>query len=127
MSLLFNATFGLTQEVLDSVISLFQAGIIFYLTVPLALSFSMILLQNTPSELEETLNSAMNEICSLPYVDRCQNLHVWQTTYGEYIGSLQVVLKPSETAFNYPSILDSVQAPWKSILHHCTIQVVKES
>ncbi|KAJ9068327.1 hypothetical protein DSO57_1029941 [Entomophthora muscae] len=126
VSLLFNATFGLSQEVLDSVISLFQAGIIFYLSVPLALTLSMILLQSTPPEIDEPLRQVMVEVCSLPYVDRCQNFHIWQTTYGEYVGSLQVVLNKSETSTSYRDILTSVQAPWRKILQHCTVQVVHQ-
>lgn len=58
---------SLSQEVLDSVISLFQAGIIFYLSVPLALTLSMILLQSTPSEIDEPLHQVMVEVRQVCY------------------------------------------------------------
>lgn len=86
----------------------------------------MILLQSTPNEVDHRLNEILMEVCSLPYVDRCQNFHIWQTTYGEYVGSLRVVLKQSGIPSDYRTVFEAVELPWKSLFTHCTVQVVTQ-
>ncbi|KAI9295799.1 hypothetical protein K502DRAFT_324133 [Neoconidiobolus thromboides FSU 785] len=123
LCLLTNNTFGFHPEFFDSMISLMQAIVLLYLTTPLSIRISMILMHTLPSFLQSPVKKALNDVTSLPFIDRYDNLHIWQNGYGEFMGTVQIFAHANVNLNEIDPLL--LSSPFKGVIDQFSIELTQ--
>lgn len=82
----------------DPVVSLFITAIIFSTAIPLCLRASKVLLQATPSFVN--CNEVAEDIQSIPGVEEIHDLHIWQLSESQVIGTLHATISAPAAEFS---------------------------
>lgn len=81
----------------DPIVSLFITAIIFSTAIPLCLRASKVLLQATPSFVN--CNEVAEDIQSIPGVEEIHDLHIWQLSETQVIGTLHATISAPAPQF----------------------------
>eukprot|EP01120_Amphizonella_sp_Union-15-10_P013379 TRINITY_DN6196_c0_g1_i2.p1 TRINITY_DN6196_c0_g1~~TRINITY_DN6196_c0_g1_i2.p1 ORF type:complete len:689 (-),score=110.12 TRINITY_DN6196_c0_g1_i2:52-2118(-) len=108
----------------DPLCSLILSIIIFLSIRPLLSSTAKVLLQRTPERLEKTFPKIYSQICSVPGVLGCKDVHFWANTSSYVVGSIHVTVEPSA---NEQRIRKQIHGLLKdNKVKHITVQINKE-
>jgi len=124
LGVIFSSLLGKTMglEISDSLISLIIAAIIVYDVLPVALRTAKTLLQTTPDTIKLDIDSAVMKIQKIDGVLDCSERHFWAHSGGQYIGSINVVIKSTSSE----NEISSIVRRYLSFIQDLTVQVERE-
>ncbi|KAI9483336.1 MAG: cation efflux family-domain-containing protein [Benjaminiella poitrasii] len=92
--ILLSYMFGIATPFFDKMLALFESVVMFYLGYPTAKALAKILLQTTPITVQNGVENRLREIQQDPNVIQVSRVHFWQTTYGKYVGTIEIQIRP---------------------------------
>ncbi|KAI9033573.1 cation efflux protein [Phycomyces nitens] len=94
ITILLFSVLGLVTPSMDKVLALGESGVMLYLGYPTAVALAKVLLQMTPDGVRQGVDNRLAEIRLDPRVIAIDRVHFWQNTYGKYVGTLEVQIRP---------------------------------
>jgi solute carrier family 30 (zinc transporter), member 5/7 len=106
----------------DALCSIFISIVIIYASFPLILHSSKVLLLNSPSRLDERIETSLNKIKEMKGILNIYNTHFWSLNSDSIVGSFNVKI---EDDLNEQEVLTKITDEF-SFIQDLTIQIEKK-